>query len=408
MRLVARVAALFAALCLLLHYPVAAQADPDRPPPLIVINLPSRTLELFSGNTLVKTYPVAIGKPSTPTPLGTYRIFEKEVNPAWFPPRTGETVPSGPGNPLGYRWMGFSELYGIHGTNAPWAIGQAVSNGCVRMNESDVEELFEQVSYGTTVQVNYDRVKVRFEADGQVSIGIYPDVYGYLSISVASVKQELAGRGLAGVIGDEQIAGMIEAQADRQVTVARTHMIRVNGQLIADKAMTVQDAMLVPVWPVAAALGADVSWDEAAQMVRGKFGTASGLVKHDVLFVTAEGARALFDGQQEYRPDENVLAIDSLLLLINGRPFAGDVRTVDGILAVPVANLAEAVGVKVAEAADGTLLVQGGKVPCVRVGDRAYIQLTKVYDVFKAYVYWDREARTIEFTYPFQVKGGTD
>jgi lipoprotein-anchoring transpeptidase ErfK/SrfK len=103
--------------------PAAAGLNPDLAALSIVINLPSRTLELYSGYDLVKAYPVAIGKPSTPTPLGEFSVFEKEMNPAWYPPRTGEVIPSGPWNPLGYRWVGFYGLVGFHGTNAPWAIG---------------------------------------------------------------------------------------------------------------------------------------------------------------------------------------------------------------------------------------------------------------------------------------------
>ena len=131
--------------------------------PAIVINLPSRMLELYSGNTLVKEYPVAIGKIATPTPLGKFVVIDKEINPIWTPKGPESSVPSGPDNPLGYRWIGFFELYGIHGTNAPWSIGQAASNGCIRMKEEHVEELFEVVPYGTPIKITYDRIKVKID-----------------------------------------------------------------------------------------------------------------------------------------------------------------------------------------------------------------------------------------------------
>lgn len=388
--------------------PAAAQLNPDLASPSLVLNLPSRTLEFFSAGTLVKVYPVAIGKPSTPTPLGEFAIFEKEVDPWWFPPRTGEVVPSGPHNPLGYRWMGFAPLYGIHGTNAPWAIGMAVSNGCVRMHEADVEELYEVVPYGAPVRVTYDRVKVRVDGNGEVSVGIYPDVYGYHAVTVGEVRGRLDAHGLGWLLADGEIAALIAAEADRQVAVARVHNVRVNGRILAERAVTLQEVMYVPLWPVATALDATVAWDGDAGLARGAKRTVPGRVLGGAVYVTAADAQALFGGQQVFRPEDNTLAVDVVALFLNGKPLKGDVQVVDGILAVPVAAVAEGIGRKVTREADGTLTVEGAKVPAAMVGDAPYIQLTKVYDVFRAYVYWNQEARSVELTYPFVEKGWND
>ena len=397
-----------AVIALLWMPPAAARLSPDLASPSIVINLPSRTLEFFAGAALVKVYPVAIGKPSTPSPLGDYHIFEKEVNPWWFPPRTGEVVPSGPHNPLGYRWMGFAPLYGIHGTNAPWAIGLAVSNGCIRMHEEDVEELFEVVPYGTPVRVTYDRFKVRIDTNGEVSLGIYPDVYGWRAVTVEEVRARLAAYGVGGLLEDDAIARMIGEEADKQVVFARLHQVRVNGRALVERAVTLREVMYVPAWPVAAALGVNIAWDEASRLVKGPNRAVPGVVKGDRLYVTAADAHLLFGGQQVFRPEENTLAMDVLAVFLNGRPLTGSVQAVEGILAVPVPPLAEALGQRPARGADGTLTVQGTMVPAVMIGETPYIQITKVYDVFKAYVYWNQEARSIELTYPFNVKGGND
>jgi Uncharacterized protein conserved in bacteria len=96
---------------------------------------------LFRDNEFFKTYTVAVGKPSTPTPKGTFKIINKAVNP---------------GGPFGARWMGLNAPngdYGIHGTNNPSSIGKDVSNGCVRMYNKDVIELFKLVSIGTVVKI---------------------------------------------------------------------------------------------------------------------------------------------------------------------------------------------------------------------------------------------------------------
>lgn len=105
----------------------------------IVISVTEHALGLFEGKALIRRYPVAVGKPLTPTPIGRFRILEKVLDP---------------GGALGSRWMGFTpEQHGIHGTNMPELIGQEVSHGCVRMYNYNVEELFDMVKIGTPVVI---------------------------------------------------------------------------------------------------------------------------------------------------------------------------------------------------------------------------------------------------------------
>ncbi|MDN5346499.1 MAG: hypothetical protein PWP65_63 [Clostridia bacterium] len=111
--------------------------------PKILIVLAERRLYFYKNGRIMKSYPIAIGKPSTPTPTGIYYVVNKVINP---------------GGILGTRWMGLSipstgGPYGIHGTSMPWSIGQAVSNGCIRMYNHDIEEIFPHVPIGTTVEI---------------------------------------------------------------------------------------------------------------------------------------------------------------------------------------------------------------------------------------------------------------
>ncbi len=118
----------------------------------IVISVAEKKLVLFQGDGILKVYDVAVGKTSTPTPQGTFQIINRLANPTWFGPK-GAVAP-GVENPLGTRWMGLSASgYGIHGTNVPSSIGKAASHGCIRMARTDVEELFELVSVGVTVEI---------------------------------------------------------------------------------------------------------------------------------------------------------------------------------------------------------------------------------------------------------------
>ena len=122
----------------------------------IIINVPARRLSLVEGGTLVRAYPVAVGRPRTQTPRGEFRILQKAKDPTWAP-KGRPAVPPGPNNPLGHRWMRISpDGYGIHATNEPGSIGLARSHGCIRMSREDAEDLFERVMVGTPVEIVYD------------------------------------------------------------------------------------------------------------------------------------------------------------------------------------------------------------------------------------------------------------
>jgi L,D-transpeptidase ErfK/SrfK len=125
----------------------------------IVISFPDRKLALLEGERLLKIYDVAVGKPSTPSPAGEFQIINHVANPTWYGPE--RAVGPGPNNPVGTRWMGLSKIgYGIHGTNVPGSIGKAASHGCIRMRNRDVEELFDLVGVGVTVELHAERPEI--------------------------------------------------------------------------------------------------------------------------------------------------------------------------------------------------------------------------------------------------------
>lgn len=370
--------------------------------PAVFINLPSRTLGLYSGERLVKEYPVAIGKPSTPTPLGNYAVTEKEINPVWIPPGRGISVPSGPDNPLGYRWMGFLPLYGIHGTNAPWTIGQAVSNGCIRMQEADAEELYEWIGYGTAVNVTYERIIVRIDGSGQVSVGVYPDIYGYRPISVAEVYEKLAAYGLSGMADEQLLQRLLREEPDRQVVFARFFQVKMNGELLPGRGVKIDDTLYVPVWPVAAARKSNIIWDAQAQTVQGERRSVPGRVMGDIIYVSLDNLDKLYSGQKVWNAAENYLEINQSKVMLNGKFLTSDVRTIENILAVPVEQLAGALGLSYSwDAVRKRLLINKLAVPVGVVGNQPYIQITKLNEFFQLFVYWNEELHVLELTHPF-------
>lgn len=111
----------------------------DDPPYTIHVDTSLRRLYLFQDGKLLDVYPVAVGKPQTPTPKGTFKIINKDDTP---------------GPAFGKAWMGLNYPHiGIHGTSRPESIGHAASDGCVRMYNRDIEELFYKLPLGTKVVI---------------------------------------------------------------------------------------------------------------------------------------------------------------------------------------------------------------------------------------------------------------
>jgi lipoprotein-anchoring transpeptidase ErfK/SrfK len=119
----------------------------------IAVDKSQNVLILKSKEEIIKTYAVATGKNNS-TPVGTFRIIERIVNPPWYKPGGGIAPAGTPENILGTRWMGWDkEGYGIHGTTDPKSIGSQATAGCVRMVNTDVEELYSIVPQGTEVTI---------------------------------------------------------------------------------------------------------------------------------------------------------------------------------------------------------------------------------------------------------------
>lgn len=123
----------------------------------VVIEKSKFLLTVFRDDIYIKSYLAGIGKEGEETPIGTTTITVKQIHPPWQPP--GKTpIPYGhPEYPLGERWLGFDKKnfahYGIHGTVAEDTLGRKASNGCIRLRDRDVEELFDIVPLKTTVVI---------------------------------------------------------------------------------------------------------------------------------------------------------------------------------------------------------------------------------------------------------------
>ena len=130
-------------------------------PGTLVINTSERHLYLVETGGRALRYGVGVGRPGFEW-AGEHTVTRKAEWPDWTPPeamlkrqpKLPHHMDGGPNNPLGARalYLGSTE-YRIHGTSEPWTIGHAVSSGCIRMRNEDVEDLYERVKVGTKVIV---------------------------------------------------------------------------------------------------------------------------------------------------------------------------------------------------------------------------------------------------------------
>lgn len=247
---------------------------PKNPPSNgVVVNLPERGCFLFRNGQFEKFYPVAIGQPGRfQTPIGNYTIESRSVDPIWLPPEWAglevDVVPAGPGNPLGDRWIGLSAPgIGMHSTNSPMSIGQAVSHGCMRMYPNSVRELFEKVQVGWPVRIEYETSKIgRDCGSGLCYFVTFPDVYG-LSAVKSSAAKTLDGAGLS--VSDADLSYLASGDGVAKELYISSVSIAVGQDRI--DSWPIEPSMVDGnIWgspKVAAAAGLDVAWDNENQVV---------------------------------------------------------------------------------------------------------------------------------------------
>ena len=202
----------------------------------VVINLPQTRLFVYDDGQLVKSYPVAVGKALTQTPVGEYDVTGISRNPAWHVPRSiqqemarsGKTVqtvvPPGPQNPLGKVFIRFGEPglgLGMHGTNAPGSVPGFRSHGCVRLHNEDALDLASRVHYGVPVSVIYQSVLLNRDARGEVWMTAFADRYGKTTASAAQIRTAAEKWGSGGrEIRPQRIIEALQARTGKPVCLS--------------------------------------------------------------------------------------------------------------------------------------------------------------------------------------------
>jgi lipoprotein-anchoring transpeptidase ErfK/SrfK len=125
------------------------------------VDLNTLRMTVWINGSFFREYDVGIGRAGR-TPVGTFKIATRIIDPDWW--QDGEQIPPGdPRNILGSRWLGFAPTgpgrgIGIHGSvekdGVSQGVGERSSNGCIRMRNHEVNELFDFVPTGTEVKIS--------------------------------------------------------------------------------------------------------------------------------------------------------------------------------------------------------------------------------------------------------------
>ncbi len=224
----------------------------------IVINIPRHSLTLFLGENKIKTYPVAVGKPGTATPVGSFSIYNRAVYPVWHP-RSKDPVLPGPDNPLGVRWLGFYRGYGIHGNNDPASIGKSVSAGCVRMYNYDVEELYSMADIGVPVKVEYqDLIDIVDEGVLMVYCDVYERQKGFRN----SITRELEKTGILDKIPEKKLECLFHALSKKPVVFSDKWVLMVNGEYLTADTIYDRTMIFVNADDLNSFFGICIEWDD--------------------------------------------------------------------------------------------------------------------------------------------------
>jgi len=202
----------------------------------VVINIPQRMLFVFRDGKLAAAWPATVGRPDWPTPLGSFYIASKRLNPTWHVPPAiqdemadegidvGDEVKPGPRNPLGKNFLGLDHGgIGIHATNHPRSIYLFASHGCIRLAPDSAGKLFHMAANSEPVEIIYQPVALAVLGDGRIFLESDSNPYAMGVAHLQDVRQAARAAGVENSIDWERASRvliMVESVA-RQIDKSR-------------------------------------------------------------------------------------------------------------------------------------------------------------------------------------------
>ncbi|MGE5577416.1 MAG: L,D-transpeptidase [Syntrophothermus sp.] len=352
----------------------------------IVINVPAFTLYLYEEGRLIRQYPIAVGRMVTPSNFGEYRIINRVVNPTWYP-EGREPVPPGPDNPVGTRWLGINlEGYGIHGTNDPSSIGKAVSKGCIRMRNEDVEELHDLVRIGTPVKLTYETIVIEPDREGkQYTITVYRDVYRKGTNTLGRAREKLANLARQGVrttLGDERLSRILRAAAGRPEVLPVDVEVQVGETIVGRGAYWDGGRLWLPLRPVEEVLGRKAARYGRQQTAFPDGGRLEEVAAGGRMAAPLEEIEKSFGVHSTYDQRAGRVRLLMPVIYANGEPLGINGFWRKGMLYLPIFGLADRLGVEIGwDSEREQVLFAGSPVSVTLIDNTFYVPFYEVKDL---------------------------
>lgn len=204
----------------------------------IVVNVPEMRLYYYpaegAGAGGVITYAIGIGRDDWRTPVGKFRVTERTENPTWVIPESirkeriaekgwsEKSIAGGdPTNPLGlYRLRLSLDLYSIHGTDQPYAVGRKTSHGCIRLYPEDIEQLYPLVPVGTPGAFVDEPVKIGARG-GEIFVEAHPPIYGRRVSYARTARALLREHGWEKLVDPQALAAALERKSGVPTRISR-------------------------------------------------------------------------------------------------------------------------------------------------------------------------------------------
>lgn len=293
----------------------------------IILNIPAFSLEYYEGETLVKTYQVAVGRSTSQTPTGDFQVINKLKHPTWFP-KGRQPVPPGPSNPLGTRWIGFKNGYGIHGNNNPSVIGTMASAGCVRLHNEDVEELYEKVAIGTPVKIIY-QTQILEKNSIKPYLKVYPDIYNFGVNKKETIVAKLSESNIQ--IPQQKLDVLLSKVNREPVIFNQGYFITFNNRLVTNDIVIIDEIFYINKGEMERYFGAVCKSDLPAVVNKGEY------ISFEELFTNGQ-----FD--IKINRDEEIIHVTGILIAVNGQLLKAGCLKENNTILIPVRPVAEALG----------------------------------------------------------------
>lgn len=361
----------------------------------VELNIPTLTLKLKQGSTTLKEYTVAVGKTFYQTPIGKYSIKNKIIYPTWYPAGR-EPVPPGSQNPLGTRWLGIHNGYGIHGNNNPESIGTFISKGCIRLYNKDVEELFDLVEIGTPVEITYETILLKKDEYTQTNyLEVYPDVYN-LGINIKErIMSILKENSIA--VSEHKLNNLLNQINKTKVIFSATPVLQINGHTLTNDVVASNNKYYVNFMAVSRYLRLDTNLDKDLQRIYLKKIPVAFCSENDKQYIAVDDIAEILNSKAVVDEECDLININAYYMVVNDKFLTSNVIVFQGKPLVGLRELSEFFNVDVFwDEESRKIFLEGKEIDARLIQQKAYINLNEAEKLFDVDAHWNKNRGVVK------------